>query len=289
MSYVVAGVSGNTGRVAAEALLAAKKPVRAIVRSADKGAALAARGAELAVADLGDAAALTRAFAGATGAYVLVPPNFAVSGFRDYQRATVAAITEAVRAARVPHVVLLSSVGADLPSGNGPIAGLFDAEKALGEIPGTVLTSLRAGYFMENLGSSLGMLEQGLLPSFFPADYGIEMVATRDIGRTAADLLLEGGKANQVVQLAGPKVTMNAAAAALSALLGKEIRVNEAPVEAMVGVLTSMGVPAEMAALYQEMTASIVAGRIHFSDAHRRIVSPTTLREVLGGLLGKGG
>ena len=58
--YVVAGATGNTGKVVAEQLLAAGKEVRAWVRSAEKGAALAAAGAELAIVDLEDAASIRR-------------------------------------------------------------------------------------------------------------------------------------------------------------------------------------------------------------------------------------
>src|SRR5262245_15999011 len=73
--YVIAGVTGNTGSVAALTLLAAKQPVRVIVRDAAKGEPWKARGAEVAVASLDDRAALTRALTGATGAYLLLPPS----------------------------------------------------------------------------------------------------------------------------------------------------------------------------------------------------------------------
>ena len=52
MDYVIAGVSGNTGSVAAAALLDAGAKVRVVVRDAAKGAPWKARGAEVAVADL---------------------------------------------------------------------------------------------------------------------------------------------------------------------------------------------------------------------------------------------
>jgi uncharacterized protein YbjT (DUF2867 family) len=75
--FVVAGVTGNTGKVVAETLLAQKKPVRVLVRDEAKGAEWKRRGAEVVVAELDDAAALDRAFAGATGAYFLLPSLYA--------------------------------------------------------------------------------------------------------------------------------------------------------------------------------------------------------------------
>ena len=112
MTYVVAGVSGHTGAVVADTLLAQGQPVRVIVRDRAKGERFAARGAEVAVADLADAAALGRAFAGAKGAWMLVPPNMAIADFRGYQREIVASIAKAAESSKLPHLVLLSSIGA---------------------------------------------------------------------------------------------------------------------------------------------------------------------------------
>jgi uncharacterized protein YbjT (DUF2867 family) len=285
--FVIAGVSGNTGKVVAETLLAQKQPVRVLVRDAAKGEPWKAKGAEVAVADLGDADALGRAFAGAKGAYVLAPPNMAVADFRAYQRATVDAIVKGVEKARVPHVVLLSSVGAQHASGTGPIAALHDAEKRLAALPGTKLTAIRAAYFMENLAGSLGMLAQGVLSTFFPADLPVPMVATADIGKLAASVLVEGTPQSQVIELGSP-VTMNDVAAALGRIVGKPVTVQVGPVEAMVGALTGFGLPQQMAELYQEMTGAIIRGHVTFEGGgHRRVQGTTSVETVLRGLLGK--
>jgi uncharacterized protein YbjT (DUF2867 family) len=281
MTYVVAGVTGNTGRVVAETLLSQGKSVRVVVRDAKKGEAWRARGAEVAVADLGDAAALTKALEGADGAYLLIPPNMAAPSFRAYQDATAGALVEAARASRVPHVVLLSSVGAQHPAGTGPIAALHHLETALSALEATRCSFLRAGYFMENLAGSLGMLAEGALPSFFPADFGIDFVATKDIGKLAAQLLVEGGRATEIVELSGPKRTMNDAASALAAITGKPVEVKAFPLEAMVPTLTSMGLSPEVAEMYREMTDGIVRGHVAFETGRRHVLGTTTLDEVL--------
>src|SRR6476469_5846970 len=120
--YVIAGVTGNTGSAAANALLAAKQPVRVIVRDAAKGEVWKAKGAEVAIASLDDRTALGAALQGATGAYLLIPPSAWNATDIPADRARyVEAIAGAVRDAKPGHVVLLSSVGAELPSGTGPI------------------------------------------------------------------------------------------------------------------------------------------------------------------------
>lgn len=284
MTYVVAGVSGNTGRVVAEALLAQGHKVRVIVRDPKKGEPWAKKGAEVATADLGDSAAVARALAGAKGAYLLVPPSF-TPDFRAYQRATIDALITALERTPIPHVVFLSSVGAHLPAGTGPITEIHGAEDRLRKLPKTAVTALRAGYFAENLGGSLGMLGQGVLPSFFPADFSFPMVATADIGKLAAGLLVEGGQGFQVVQLSGPTSSMRAVAKELTRLVKREVTVQEAPVTAMATALQGFGFPAQLAGLYQEMTEGMIAGRLGFEAGVRTVQGTTPVAVVLEKLL----
>jgi uncharacterized protein YbjT (DUF2867 family) len=287
MSFVVAGVSGHTGRVAAESLLAQKRAVRVVVRDAAKGEPWKAKGAEVAVADLGDASALAAALKGAEGAYVLVPPSFTAPSFRAYQDRLSTAIAEAVRASRVPHVVFLSSIGAQLSEGNGPIAGLHVAEQKFRREAATAFTFLRAGYFMENLAASLATVPQGFIPSFLPPSLGIDMIATADIGRTAASLLVEGAKGTEVVQLGGPAVTMNDVAAALGRITGSPVRVQEAPLDAVVPTFTGFGMPKDLAELYREMLEGFTKGRVGAEAGQRHIPGTTSIEAFLRGALAK--
>lgn len=287
MTYAVAGVSGHTGRVAAQALLDAGQRVRVIVRDAAKGGEWAAKGAEVAVADIGDAAALASALRGATSAYLLLPPNLSTGDFRAYQRRTGEALLDAVKRAGVSQVVFLSSVGAQHAAGTGPIAGLHPVENGLRAL-GVGVTSVRAAYFMENLGGSLGMLDQGLLPCFTPTDLAFEMIATRDIGLVAAKALREGARGFEVIELSAARTySMDDAAATLSQLTGRAVKAQQFPLEAMVPTLTGFGVPADVAELYREMTDGITRGHVAFEGGHRRVRGETDLATVLRGILGR--
>jgi uncharacterized protein YbjT (DUF2867 family) len=115
------------------------------------------------------------------------------------------------------------------------------------------------------------------------------MVATHDIGKLGAQLLVEGRPSkNTVVDLAGPPVTFREIAATLTKILGKEIRVQEAPTAAIVPTFTSMGLTADMAALYQEMIEGITTGRVKWGPSDRRVVGTTSPETVLRGMLGRG-
>lgn len=286
MTFVITGVSGHTGAVAAETLLAQGEQVRVVVRERKKGERFADKGAEIAVADIGDADALAKALTGARGAYLLMPPNMAVADFRDYQRKIATAITDAVTRAKVPHVVLLSSVGAQHGSGNGPIAGLHDLEQRLAKIPGLRTTAIRASSFMENLGGSLGMLAQGLFPTFTPAAFAYDMIATHDIGKLAAAELREGGTKSSIIELGAGPYSPNDVAATLSKLVGNPIAVAEGPLDAVVPTFMGFGMQQQLAELYREMLGGIASGHVAFEGGHRSVRGSTPLETVLAGMLG---
>ena len=127
----VAGVSGHTGRAAANALLDQGAAVRVIVRDEKKGAEWKARGADVAVASLNDPAGLTRALTGARAAYLLIPPAYTAPDLLATQTVTREAIVRAIADSGVGHVVFLSSIGAQHASGTGPVKTLHEAEQAM--------------------------------------------------------------------------------------------------------------------------------------------------------------
>ena len=74
--YAITGITGQVGSALANALLDGKSPIRAIVRDEIKGRVWKTRGAEVAVASMEDAASLAKAFDGAEGVFILLPPCF---------------------------------------------------------------------------------------------------------------------------------------------------------------------------------------------------------------------
>ncbi len=285
--FVMLGASGNTGKVVAQTLLTQKKKVRVVLRDAAKGQAWKDAGADVSIADVENGAALERAFRGAEGAYVLLPPNFSSSQVRVDNNRRASAIAAAVEAAGVPHVVMLSSVGAQQADGTGPVVGLRDAEATFTRAHAAV-TFVRAAYFMENWGRALYAVPQGVLPTFLLADKAIPMVATRDIGTAVARLLAEGGRGKRVIELAGPReYSPRDVAAALARIVGKPIAVQEAPEEAMAPALMGAGMNAEWARLFQELTHGLNAGIVVWEGGHPLWRGETDMQTVLATLIGK--
>jgi NAD(P)H dehydrogenase (quinone) len=284
--FVVLGATGHTGSVVSETLLARKQPVRAVVRSADKGASWKSKGVEIAVASLDDVPALTSALRGASGVYLLVPPNYGVSAWLAEQRQHMDHAAEAIKASGISHVVFLSSVGGQIPEGTGPIPAVRYGKQKLGTVVQN-LTILRPCYFMENWGTAIGMAKgQGVLPTFIAPAAKIPMISTKDIGRVGAERLITGGKGKLIVELAGPEeYSPEQVAVALSQILGKPVSTQLAPLTTVVPTFKSFGFSDEAAKLFEEMYTSFSRGALEYEHPGSLVRGTVTLSEALRGMV----
>jgi uncharacterized protein YbjT (DUF2867 family) len=284
--FVVVGATGNTGSVVADTLLSRKQPVRIVVRSADKGVAWKAKGAEIAVASLEDVPGMTKALEGATGLYLLVPPNYGAMAWLSEQRQRMDQAAQAVKASGIMQVVFLSSIGAHIAEGTGPIRAARYGEQALGAVA-KHLTVLRPCYFMENWVPGIGMAkDQGILPTFIAPTAKVPMISTRDIGRVGVEQLMAGGKGKQIVELAGPEeYSPNQVATALGQNLGKTVTAQHAPLSVVVPTFKSFGFSDEAAKLFEEMYTSFSTGAIGYEHPVSLVRGRVALAEALKGLV----
>lgn len=228
--YAITGITGQVGGVVAKTLLAQGEKVRAVVRSEEKGAAWAARGCDVALAEMHDGDALRRAFEGAEGVFVLLPPVFDPSPDFSESRRNIAALRGALSEARPGRVVVLSTIGAQATQPN-LLNQLGIMEQELGTLPLPVVF-LRAAWFFENFIWDVEPARaSGVIPSFLqPLDKPVPMVATDDIGRVAAELLRDAWTGVRVVELEGPRrVTPDEIAAAFADALDRPVRMQAVP------------------------------------------------------------
>jgi NAD(P)H dehydrogenase (quinone) len=227
--FAVTGITGNVGGEVARNLLAAGQPVRAVVREIGKGETWTKLGCDLVEADINDASALTTAFRGVDGVFVLVPPNFDPSpDFRE-ARAIAATLRSAIEAARPGRVVYLSTIGAQATQSN-LLTQHSIIEQALGE-SSMPISFLRPGWFMENSIWDVAPARNGMISSFLqPLNKPVPMVATADIGRVAAQLIQTTWNGRSVVELEGPhRVTPKEIAATFAELLGRPVKTEAVP------------------------------------------------------------
>src|ERR1700677_1722086 len=258
--YVILGASGNTGSIIANSLLSAGKKVRVVGRDAGRLKRFVDRGAEAFTADMSDAAALTKAFTGARAAYLMLPP----AKSREEQERDSDGIAKAVKESGLRYAVHLSSYGAQVAKGAGPVSGLHSSEQKLSAIDGLNVLHLRAAYFMENNLAAIGMIHgMGIFGNALLPDLKLPMVATRDVGNYAAQRLLHldfSGK--QTRELLGERdLSMTEATAVIARGIGKpDLRYQQFPYDQVQQALTQLGVPPKGAAMYIEMYKAINAG-----------------------------
>ena len=255
---VITGATGNTGSVAADALLAKGEKVRVVGRDASKLERFSAKDAEPFVANLENAEEVARAFAGADAAYLVIPSQgLHREDFRDYQERVTDAYASAAQKTDLKFAVTLSSIGAQHAERTGPIVGLHNMEDKLNRIPSLNVLHLRPANFMENLLMSIdGIRMMNALPGSAPADVAFPMIATRDIGNYAASrLAARDFSGHSTQELLGPRdVTMRDCAAIIGRAIGKpNLAYVQMPLMLLESALTSMGLPKSSAALVIEM------------------------------------
>lgn len=186
----VMGATGQIGHIIVDDLLKRGHTIRAIGRNEKKLRTLLGKGAEINICEFDDVDCLTEAFQDCYAVFCMLPPNMqedeSALQDRDGQ-----AICQALQNANIARVVNLSSIGAEIADGTGPIKGLHRQEERLNALNCLKdLIHLRAGYFMENFSSFVpSILNEDVISCPISGDLLIPMVATRDIGWKAADFL----------------------------------------------------------------------------------------------------
>src|SRR6202050_3053383 len=258
--YVILGASGNTGSLVANSLLSAGKKVHVVGRDSGRLQRFVDKGAEAFTADMSDAVALTKAFSGARAAYLMLPP----AKSPEEQERDSDGIAKAVKESGLRYAVHLSSYGAQVAEGAGPVSGLHSSEQKLNAIDGLNVLHLRAAYFMENNLSAIGMIHgmaifgHALLP-----DLKLPMIATPDVGAYAARRLLDldfSGK--QTRELLGERdLSMTEVTAVIARGIGKpNLRYEQFSYDQLQRALEQMGMEPKKAAVYVEMFRAMNAG-----------------------------
>ena len=274
--YVILGASGNTGSIVADSLLSKGRKVRVVGRDVGRLQRFVRKGAEAFTGEVSDAVALTKAFRGAGAAYLLLPP---ITSREDQERES-DAIAKAVKESGLRYAVNLSSYGAHVPEGTGPVTGLHFSEQKLNAISDLNVLHLRAAYFMENNLAAIGMIQDmGIFGHALLPDLKLPMIATPDVGTYAAQRLLDldfSGK--QTRELLGERdLSMTEATAAIARGIGKpDLKYVQFPYDQVQQVLEQTGMSPKKAAVYIEMFESINNGVLAAQERRSRENTTTT-------------
>jgi uncharacterized protein YbjT (DUF2867 family) len=273
MKYVITGSSGNISRPLSEKLLSAGHDVTIVGRNEEHLKSLTSKGAKAAIGELEDPAFLNSAFAGADAVYTMFPPQYASLDLSAYKEQA-AKYAGAIKANGIKYVVNLSSIGAHMPEGCGPVSGLHYAEQELNKLTDVNVLHLRPGYFFINFYGSLGIVKDMHIIGNNSGDNKATIILSHpaDIADAAAEELLNlSFKGHSVRYLASDERTQGEVAQVLGTAVGQPglpwvAFTDEQSYDGM----THAGLPGEMAKKYVEMGVAMRTGKMWEDFLHHR-------------------
>lgn len=260
--HIILGGTGQVGSATARALLDQGEEVTIVTRDATHGAALKSAGAKIAAADLRDVDALRAIFCGGKRAFLLNPPADPSTDTDTEERRNITAILEALKGSGLEKIVAQSTYGAFAGERCGDLTVLYAFERALlaGPIPAAIN---RGAYYMTNwTAMAESVRDSGVLPSFFPADLSLPMVAPADLGAAAARRLLSSVADVGIRHVEGPeRYSAQDVAIAFAEALHRAVSVAVIPRGELEETFRRFGFSAQAAASYACMTKRLIDGK----------------------------
>lgn len=265
MKYVITGGAGNISKPLALELLKAGHQVTVIGRSLDNLTALTAAGAVAAIGSVTDFDFLVKTFSGADAIYTMVPPTWDAADWKGHIGQQGENYAAAIEASGVKKVVNLSSIGAHMESGCGPVSGLYRVEKAYSRLTGVDILHLRPGFFYTNFLANIGMIKH---MNIIGGNYGnsstLVLVHPTDIAVAAAKALTALDFSGHSIQyVVSDEKTPTEIAAILGTAIGKpELPWVDFTDEQNQGGMIQAGLSEEVAKNYTEMGAAVRSGEM---------------------------
>ncbi len=266
MKYLITGSLGHISSPLTQKLVQAGHNVTVISSNADKKSAIEALGATAAIGSVADEAFLTEAFQQAEAVYLMIPNDFSRPDYPTFQREIADLYVKALASSSIRYVVLLSSIGAHLRKGAGPIDGLGYLEEKLEQLTNINFQILRPSYFYYNLFSLAGLIKSAGIAgnNFGNTDEKLVLTHTSDIADVAAEELLKHDfEGYNIRYIASDERHPNEIAAVLGQSVGKEQTpwIPFTDEQSREGMLEA-GVPPVFAELYVEMGQAIREGKL---------------------------
>ena len=265
MKYILLGSLGNISKPLAEKLISEGHEVTVISSKPEKTAQIEALGAKAAIGSVEDVVFLTKTFTGADAVYTMVPPHFGATNWKKYIAGIGENYATAIKNSGIKNVVNLSSIGAHMPEGCGPVSGLYLVEKALNGLDGVNVRHLRPGFFYPNFMNQIGMIKNmGITGGNYGEGTTLVIVHPSDIAEVAAGELKDlAFKGKSILYIVSDEKTTTEIGSILGKAIGKpEIPwVNFTDEDTLNGMLQA-GVPIEIAKNYTEMGAAMRSGEM---------------------------
>ena len=228
-TILITGATGKQGGAVTKSLEGHGFKLRALTRKPDSDAAqnLKSQGVEIVQGDLNDEASLGQALAGAWGVFAV--QNTWEHGV-ELEEVQGKRIAEMAHKAGVQHFVYSSVGSAHRETGIPHFENKSRVEARVRELKFPSHVILRPVFFMENLPSPWFLNGDTIYTAMKPTTK-LQMIAVEDIGTFGATVFIQAEKfKGREIDLAGDELTLPAAAAHLSDVLGRPIKFVEIPI-----------------------------------------------------------
>ncbi len=237
MNIIVTGSLGNISKPLTQTLVGEGHAVTVISSDPAKKKAIEDLGAVAAIGSMADAGFLTATFMGADAVYVMIPLSYIEPDLGAYMRKIASNYVQALKAAAILRIVVLSGWAADLVKDEN-IEGFFDV------LSGASITILRPAVFYSNFFMSIDLIRgNGWLGKFLTlrhsglgallsgktgvlmGNYGgndrIVFVSPKDIADAAAEELVTTSIEKKIRYVGSEEMTCNEAAKIIGTAVGK--------------------------------------------------------------------
>ena len=291
MRIAVTTPTGQIGSKLANILLDRKSDVTLIARHPEKVKHLTSRGAKVIAGEHSDPALLEQAVRRADALFWLTPADMTSHDPLGMARRMAEAAASVIRRHPELHVVELSSAGAFLPSGTGPLVGHYETEEKF-RAAGKNIVSLRPNEFMENLFFSMPtIIAQGAIYTTLQGSEKAPFIATQDIAEVAAEFLLKPIDGHHVIDIVGPQeLSLDEWARIAGQAVDRQIHVVTIPGDKLKAAMGQAGMSLEMAGLLVEMEEAYPriqgpfqgdqkrTGKVTFAQFAREVFAPAYKR-----------
>jgi uncharacterized protein YbjT (DUF2867 family) len=281
MKYAITGAAGHISKPLVERLLKAGHEVTSIGRNEEHLKELTKSGAHAVIGSVEDIDFLKKAFAGADAVFTMCPPNFNTKDVKGFNAMLGKNYAEAIKANKIKYAVNLSSIGAHLAEGTGPVTGLHRAEEALNTLKDVNIKHLRPAFFYSNLMTNINMIKNmGIIGSNFSIpDNKFPVSDSADIAALAAEELLSlHFSGHSVRYIVSDETGTDEIASTLGKAIGKpELKWIKFTNEQVLEGMLQAGIPKEIADEFVEMFTAL-NGNQFMEDYWKHHPQPGTVR-----------
>jgi len=283
---IILGASGQVGSTITDFLTEKKVPVKAVVRDAEKAKKLKEKGAEVAIVDYFDLNALKEAVKGGKLIFVITPETGQSNDVLGDTKRILENYRKAIEHSKIKAIVGLSSGGAHYEKYERDTGNLLMSNMLEHEFVSLPINQLfiRPSYFYSNWLMSVDFVkENGILPSFYPADLKIEMNSPIDVAEFIANIISKGVDKSDLIELAGPEqYSANQVASEMAKALGREVRTQEIPRDKWEETMKSVGFTDDATKNFIKMTELVAEGN---AKLERKGKNPISLKTTLSDYL----